>query len=451
VSIHRIVKGLDIPLAGAPLQDAVEAAPAAAHVGWVAADFPGLKPSVLVEPGARVLRGTPIVADKRNPGVVHTAPAAGVVTAVHRAERRRLLSVVIAVDADDGPARQVPLRGARAGTATAAEVRELMVASGLWTALRMRPFSRVPAADGVPHALFVTAMDTRPHAPDPAVVIKARANDFAAGVAALATLGAGTTYVCVAAGAGIEVPATDTIRVESFAGPHPAGTAGLHIATLAPVSAGRTAWHIGYQDVIALGRLLTTGELDVARVVSLAGPGAARPRLVRMRLGAALGATARLEAAAGEQRVVSGSALDGRAASEADGYLGRYHLQVTLIPEGRRRELFGWIAPGGEKFSALGVVLGAWRRRPLRLTTTRNGGGRAMVPVGAYERVMPFDILPTHFLRALITGDDESAEALGALELDEEDLALCTFVCPGKIEYGPLLRDTLERIEKASA
>lgn len=446
MSIHRIAKGLDIPLAGAPAQGTIHDAAVVSRVGWVASDFPGLKPSVAVEPGARVLRGTPLVVDKREPSLVHRAPAAGTVVAVHRGERRKLLSIVIACDGEG----QAPL--SMPATPTADDVRTLLLASGLWTALRTRPFSRVPMPSQSPHALFVTAMDTRPHAPDPAPIIAARADDFDRGVRALALLAAGTTHVCVAAGSGIGVPGLPNVRRAEFAGPHPAGTPGVHIATLAPASAARPAWHIGYQDVLALGRLLATGDIDTSRVVSLSGPGAARPRLVRVPLGASLADLTRGERAPGEQRVISGSALDGRAPDgDVEGFLGRYHLQVTLLPEGRERQLFGWIAPGRDKFSALGVVLGAWsRRRSLPLTTSTNGSPRAMVPVGAYERVMPFDVLPTHLLRALLTKDDEAAEALGALEFDEEDLALCTFVCPGKIEYGPLLRGALERIEKAS-
>jgi Na+-transporting NADH:ubiquinone oxidoreductase subunit A len=155
----------------------------------------------------------------------------------------------------------------------------------------------------------------------------------------------------------------------------------------------------------------------------------------------------------GAQRVISGSVLDGRtAAGDVHGYLGRHHVQVAVLPEGNRRELFGWIAPGRDKFSLLGVVLGAWgRRRKLPLTTTTNGGERAMVPIGAYERVLPFDLMPTFLLRALITGNTEWAEEMGCVELDEEDLALCTFVCPGKFEYGPLLRAMLTRIEHEEA
>ena len=452
MAVHQIAKGLDIPLSGAPAPD-VDDAPAPRRVALVAADFVGMKPSLLVQPGDRVLRGTPLVEDRAVPRVRHTAPAAGTVAAVHRGERRALQSIVIDVAADDGPGAQVAFAsftGAAPEALDGNAVRALLVESGLWTALRARPFSRVPAPDASPHALFVTATDTRPHAPHPQRIIAARREDFVAGVAALARLTEGTTYVCKAVGADVPVPDGVRVAVEEFGGPHPAGIPGVHIETLAPVGHHRAAWHVNYQDAIAIGRLFRTGELDVGRTITLAGPGARNPRHLRTRLGAALDDLVAGELAEGTQRVISGSALDGRtAAGDVHGYLGRYHLQVAVVPEGTEREMFGYIAPGRDKFSLFGVVLGAWgRRRPLPLTTTTNGGVRAMVPVGAYERVMPMDILPTFLLRALLMGDDEQAEALGALELDEEDLALCTFVCPGKVEYGPLLRRVLERLEK---
>jgi Na+-transporting NADH:ubiquinone oxidoreductase subunit A len=219
------------------------------------------------------------------------------------------------------------------------------------------------------------------------------------------------------------------------------------------VHPGRTVWHIGYQDVLAIGRLVATGTLEVERVISIGGPGAREPRLLRVRQGAAIDPLAATEAKPGAQRLISGSVLDGRTAhGEVEGYLGRYHRQIAIVPEGPQRELFGWIAPGAGKFSIWGVVMGHWARaRRLALTTTTNGSPRAMVPIGAFERVLPMDLMATFLLRALITRNLEWAEELGVLELDEEDLALCTFVCPGKVEYGPLLRDMLTRLEKEQA
>jgi len=450
MAVHSNRKGLDLPLAGAPALQVSEAAPSP-RVALLAADLPGLKPGLAIQVGDRVLRGQKLFEDKRIAGVSFTSPAAGTVAAIHRGERRALISVVIDVDPADGPAQQVRF-AAYSGRSVAdlevGAVRALMQECGLWTALRQRPFGHVPAADGTAEAIFVTAADSRPHAPPPSLVIDRRAEDFREGLVCLTRLDAGPVYLCTAAGEAIDAPAG--VSLEQFSGRHPSGTVGWHIHCLHPVGMERHVWHIGYQDVIALGHLLRTGILDVSRVISLAGPSVRAPRLLRTRLGASVDALVAGELQPGQHRVISGSVLDGRAASgEASGYLGRYHLQVAALPEAREREMFGYIRPGAEKFSVTGTVLGAFRRaHGFAMNTSTHGGERAMVPIGSYERVLPFDILPTFLLRALITRDDVRAQELGALELEEEDLSLATYVCPGKTEYGPLLRAALTRIEK---
>jgi Na+-transporting NADH:ubiquinone oxidoreductase subunit A len=450
VALHKIRKGLDLPLAGAPTQT-VEPAVAVRRVALLGADYPGLRPSILVQPGDRVRRAEPLFEDKKVPGVRYTAPAAGTVAAVHRGERRAFVSIVIDVDerAPDHTVRFGAFDGRPVATLAADAVRALLLESGLWTALRARPYGRVADPGTSPRSIFVTAIDTHPHAPDLAAILAGRAEDFRDGVAALAKLTAGKVFVCAGPQGELAVPDDPRIVVERFAGPHPAGTVGLHIHLLDPVDHQRHVWHAGAQDVAAVGRLFRTGELDVARVVSIAGPGALRPRLVATRLGASIDDLVRGERRPGEQRTVSGSVLGGRTAmGEAESFLGRYHQQVSIVPEITEREMFGYIMPGANKFSIWRVVVGAFGRRPLPLNTSTNGGPRAMVPIGSYERVMPMDLMPTFLLRALATKDLERAEALGALELDEEDLALCTFVDPGKTEWGPLLRDMLERLRK---
>jgi len=444
--IVRSSKGLDLPLAGEPAP-AAEAARAVTTVAVLGADFPGLKPALKVDVGDTVALGDTLFEDRQRPGVRHTAPASGTIRAVNRGERRALVSVVIDVDDSIAPRPLASFSGRPAAQLDGAAVRALLLESGLWTGLRTRPFARVPAADAEPAAVFVTAADTRPHAAPPALVIEGREQDFEAGLQSLAKL-APTVYVCV--GEGVQVAAPAGVQVVAFAGPHPAGNAGWHVHALMPVSLQRNVWTIGYQDVLALGSLVTTGRIDPARVISLAGPGVRRPRLLRTRLGASLDELADGELLAGAQRVISGSVLDGRArTTAADAYLGRHHLQLSALPEGGEREMFGYLVPGAEKFSVTRVVLGAFRRaHRFAFTTSTNGSPRAMVPIGSYERVMPFDVLPTLLLRALIIGDDPRAVELGALELDEDDLALCTYVCPGKTEYGPLLRRALDRIEK---
>lgn len=215
------------------------------------------------------------------------------------------------------------------------------------------------------------------------------------------------------------------------------------------MGAGKSVWNLNYQDVIAIGKLFTTGQLWTERVIALAGPVVEKPRLVRTRLGANLDELAAGQLQPGNNRLISGSVLGGRTAHGAYAYLGRYHPQLSCLKEGDQREFLHYLRAGVEKHSLLNVfvsrLLGGKR---FAFTTSTNGSPRAMVPVGNYEAVMPLDILPTQLLRYLIVGDTEMAQKLGALELDEEDLALCSYVCAGKYEYGPILRDNLARIEQ---
>ena len=281
------------------------------------------------------------------------------------------------------------------------------------------------------------------------MVIAEQGEAFALGQDLLAKLTRGKLYVCGAAGAELPVGSADNIHAETFAGPHPAGLAGTHIHHLDPVGPGKTVWTVGYQDVIAIGRLFLDGRLYTDRVIALGGPQVREPRLLRSRLGVDIEALCAGELAEGNNRIISGSILGGRRVQGGTSYLGRYHNQISVLREGTERELLGWLSPGANKHSNLPIYLSKLMPgKLLDMTTTTNGSERAMVPVGSYEDVMPMDVLPTQLLRALIVGDTEMAQALGCLELEEEDLALCTYVCPGKYEYGPILRDNLTRIEK---
>jgi Na+-transporting NADH:ubiquinone oxidoreductase subunit A len=435
-------RGLDLPISGKPAQS-IHSGPGIRAVGLVGEDYPGLKPTLLVREGDRVRAGQPVFEDKRTPGVRYVAPAAGVVSAIHRGAKRALRSVVIAVEGDESTTF-APL----APSADRAQVVERLAESGLWAAFRARPFSKVPTLDAEPHSIFVTAIDTNPLAADPAVVIGAHAGAFAAGVAILPRLTPGKVFVCQAPNAALPAVSGDRVVTETFAGPHPAGLPGTHIHFLDPVGPHKSVWYIGYQDVIAIGYLVTEGRLWMDRVVSVAGPAAREPRLVTTRLGADL-RDLTAEAVVGEARVISGSVFAGRALVEPINYLGRYHVQVSMLPEDRERRLFGYLSPGRRRHSVLPIYLSKWLGESgINFTTTTNGSPRGMVPVGSYERVMPLDILPTQLLRSLLVSDLETATNLGALELDEEDIALCTYACPGKYEYGPVLRSVLNQIEK---
>ncbi|MEX0703698.1 MAG: Na(+)-translocating NADH-quinone reductase subunit A [Planctomycetales bacterium] len=446
----RIKKGLDLPIAGEP-QQTVADAPRPNTVALLARDYVGMKPTMAVREGDEVRLGQPLFTDKRIPGVKYTSPATGRVVAVNRGAKRVFQSVVVELSGtgDEDPVEFRSYGDADLTQLTREQVREGLVESGLWTALRQRPFSRVPDPESVPHSLFVTAMDTNPLAADPLPIVAADEREFFYGLQVLRHLTDGPLYLCLSPGANVPGRDLGFVQVREFAGPHPAGLAGTHIHFVDPVGPRKTVWHINYPDVIAIGKLFTTGKLWTERVIALGGPGVRRPRLLRTRLGASIP-----DIAAGEfeenVRVISGSVLAGRKAGPPNDYLGRFHLQISAVPEERERVLLGWQDPGFDKFSIKRIFASAFvgRGKKFRMTTTLHGSKRAMVPIGTYERVMPLDVVPTYLLRSLIIGDTEQAQALGCLELDEEDLALCTFVCPGKYEYGPLLRRTLTLIER---
>lgn len=443
----KIKRGLDLPIAGAPGRTIVQG-PAIHSVALLGADYVGMKPTLRVQVGDRVRKGQVVFADKQCEAIHFTAPAAGVVRAIHRGEKRSFQSLVIQVDhdsADDAEAFS-PISVDQLMAYTREQVIARLLASGLWTSLRTRPFSKIPHPDTQPAALFINAMDTNPLAADPVVIIQAQREAFRVGQQVLCKL---APKVFLARAPGADIPVADTVVVEDFAGPHPAGLVGTHIHFLHPASARQVVWHLNYQDVIAIGKLFTTGRICSERVIALSGPQMASPRLIQTIAGASLGDLTTGQMKPGENRIISGSVLAGRQYSPVEAHLGRYHLMVTAVREGRERELLGYLRPGADKHSVLSVFVSALQRRKrFEFTTTTNGSPRAMVPVGAYEKVMPLDILPTHLLRYLIVGDTEMAQQLGALELDEEDLGLCTYVCPGKYEYGPILRDVLTRIEK---
>lgn len=443
----KVRRGLDLPITGTPEQVIVDG-PKARTVAVIGPDYHGMKPTMAVKVGDKIKLGGLLFTDKKTVGVRYTAPAAGTVAAINRGERRVLQSVVIDIEGDAAE----PFKSYSAAELSAAStdnIREQLNASGLWTALRTRPYSRVPALEGTPEAIFVTAIDTNPLAPDPQVVLAGKEEAFSAGLQVLAKLTEGAVYICKAPNAKIPEATGDAFKVHEFAGVHPAGLAGTHIHFLAPVSARKTVWTIGYQDVVAFGILFSEGRIETSRVVSVAGPQVEQPKLVRTRLGASLDELTAGQLKAGENRVISGSVFGGNTAAGAFAFLGRYHNQVTVLLEGTDRPFLHYMRAGFNLFSVMNIYISKLMpAKRFDFTTTTAGSERAMVPVGAYEKIMPLDILPTQLLRALIVGDTEAAQQLGCLELDEDDLALCTFVCQGKYEYGPILRDSLTQIEQ---
>ncbi|MDD5271910.1 MAG: Na(+)-translocating NADH-quinone reductase subunit A [Methylovulum sp.] len=444
-----IKKGLDIPITGEPKQ-VIENGNPIRSVAVLGMDFVGMKPTMMVSEGDRVKLGQILFSDKKNPGVNFTAPGAGIVKAINRGEKRVLQSVVIELQGDDEESF-ASYHEAELTALSAGQIKENLIVSGLWATFRTRPYGKTPAIDSTPSSIFVTAIDTSPLAADPAVIIKERSADFVNGLTVIGKLTAGKTYVCKATGSDIPT-GNATVTAAEFSGPHPAGLPSTHIHLLDPVNIEKFVWHLDYQAVMAIGALFTTGRLNVERVVALAGPTAKNPRLLRTRVGASTDDLVESELLDGvESRVISGSVLYGHQAGDWAAYLGFYSNQVSVLQEGRAREFFGWIVPGKDKYSALNVYTSSVDRKDNRkfpLTTDKNGSNRAIVPVGVYEAVMPMDILPTPLLKSLLVGDSDQAQLLGCLELIEEDVALFTFVDPGKHDFAPVLRANLTKIEK---
>jgi len=447
--MHRIKKGLDLPINGEPVQEIV-AGPEISQVAVIGFDYVGMKPTMEVQVGDKVKAGQLLFTDKKNEGVRYLSPGAGEVVAVNRGQKRVFQSVVVQLDGSDDSVTFDSFADTKFDDLTREQVRDLLVESGLWSAFRTRPYSHVPTIDSSPSSIFVTAIDTNPLAVNPAIVIQEAERDFEYGLQIIRHLTDGSVHLCKAPGVILPGVGLPFVKTHEFDGPHPAGLAGTHIHMVDPVGPNKTVWHVNYQDVIAIARLVLTGQLDLQRVISIAGPSVKTPKIVRTRLGACLDDLTDGELNGENNRIISGSVLSGRNAIAPFNFLGRYHLQVSALAEGTEREFLGWQKPGFNKFSVKKIFASAFNGKSdnFNFTTSTEGSKRAMVPIGSYEQVMPLDVVPTFLLRSLIVEDTEQSQALGCLELDEEDLALCTFVCPGKYEYGPILRKNLTRIEK---
>ena len=423
-----IARGLDLELGQAPGTSPIERIDTD-HVALEPADYHGLTLRPLVSVGDIVSRGQSLLVDRHHPEIVCTSFASGRVIKVERGPRRALVRIVLAVEGDRE--REYPRR---TDAPPAADVRELLQSSGLWTSIRTRPFERIPAPGSKPRALFVTAIDTEPLAPDPAVVLSTRQEDFAAGLRALSVLPNEQTWVCVAAGADIDVPESADIKRVEFSGPHPAGLPGTHVhAAGMTITRDPDLWHIGYQDVAAFGRFLTEGRVDERRILSVAGFGIDQPRLVSVAPGAEITAFGVPEPSR-DQRVLAGPPTLGRPAGP---FAGRFHRQITVLA--------GTQGVRGVRALQKQVI----RRLTGEVARASRSGG--MLPVETFERVWPYQTPPSLLLRALLIGDPEDATRLGCLGLAEDDLALLSLVCPAGIDYGSALRRTLDQIEREEA
>ncbi len=448
MGLTKIKKGLNVPIIGAPEQK-ISGEKKAGTVALVGYDYVGMKPTLQVSVGDKVKIGQLLFTDKKVAGLNYTSPAGGTVTAINRGAKRVFESIVIQCDDKEDAITFDSYKEDQLAELDPEKVKSNLIKSGLWTALRARPFGKVADPNGTPNSIFITAIDTNPLAPSMEKVLEGNEDDFKNGLKVISRLTEGKLYLCKAPGASIPTTELNTLSVEEFAGPHPAGNVGTHIHFLDPVNRNRTVWHIDAQDVVAAGKLFTTGKLFLERIIALTGPSMKTPRLVKTRLGASIDDMVDGELKDGNLRVISGSVIAGRKAMGAVAYLGRYHNQVCALEEAHKRRFFGWLSPGFNIFSVKRIMASSlFFKKKFNFDTDINGGKRSVFPGGSYERVMPMDFEITYLLRSLMVNDLEEAENLGCLELCEEDLALCSFVSPSKIEYGPVLRRNLTIIEK---
>lgn len=450
MSVIKIKKGLNLPITGSlPKIENISETKKVTKVALLGDDYIGMKPSFEVKEGDVVKLGQLLFNDKKTPGVKYTAPAAGKVVEINRGEKRKFLSIVIQIEGND----EITFENFSEGNLLELgreKVQKVLIDSGMWTSIKSRPFGKVAAPRTTPHSIFVNLMDTSPLAPPMDLILKGNENHLVNGVKVLRNLTEGKIFICKSPKLSLNNFEIKNTEIHDFDGPHPAGLVGTHIHMLDPVSRNKTVWYIGLQDVIAIGKLFTSGKLDFERVISIAGPGAKNPKVVKTRMGASISEIINGETISGEIRPIAGSVLNGYDASqEGYGYLGKFHQTVSLIAEGTERKFLGWLLPGSNVFSITNAFLAAmFKGKKFNLTTSTNGNERAMVPIGNYEQVTPLDIVPTYLLRALAVDDVEEAEKLGCLEIEEEDLALCTVVCSSKIDHGKNLRRNLTLIEK---
>lgn len=449
----KLKKGLDLPIIGAPNQDKIHQK-SVKSIAVNGLDYIGLKPKMLVAEGDHVKCGQALFEHKASPEIKYVAPASGVVKAINRGARRVLETIIIELDDKQETVKFDKYTAAKLAKIGREKIQKNLYKSGLWTSFRTRPYSKVPAANTAPHSIFVTAMDSEPLAADAAAIIHAAQDDFDCGIEIINQLTDGKTFICHDDKDNVGITSLDNldnVEYHHFSGPHPSGLAGTHIHFLDPIFGDKTVWTIGYQDVIAMGRLFVSGTLNAERIIAITGPSALAPKLIKTQLGANIDELLEGEVADDKAyRAISGSVLTGYKAEGKFAYLGRYHRQICLLEIDESQELLGWLTTSTKKYAFNNVHLSSFFRKKLKFpfSTKIHGSPRALVPFGSYERVMPMDILTTQLLRAILIKDTDAAQKLGVMEFDEEDLALCSFICHSKYEYGEALRASLEQIEK---
>jgi len=443
----QIRKGKDIKLKGAARKEIVELAPPQ-KVAVQPRDFRGLKLQPAVKAGDAVKVGTPLLKDKTHPDIKIVSPVSGKVIAVNRGDKRLLLEIIIESDGQRNAETFRKFNSDELKSVSREDIIKTLLDGGLWPVFRQRPFSKVADPHLSPKSIFVQGMNTEPLALDVDFLLERSEKEFQTGLDIIKKLTGGAVHLCVSAHAKSKaLTAAQTVQIHRFSGPHPAGNVSTHIHHIDPVKKGDVVWHIGAQDVLRVAALFLNGIYPSDRVVAVTGEGAERRCYVKTVEGASMSSILEGNLKA-DMRYISGSVLAGTRVDQ-QGYLGFYDSQVTVIPEGGKRKLLGWLTPGFDSYSFSKTFVASFLpEKEVGLDTDTNGSERAIVLNHIYDEYVPLDIMTFFLLRAVLAGDIEECEKLGILECDEEDFALCSFACPSKVEVGEIIRRGLDLIEK---
>lgn len=438
----KLKKGLNIRIAG-QAEKSIEKFINPILYAVKPTDFPNLIPKLNVRAGEKVLAGSPLFHDKKRPEILFTSPVSGKVISIDRGDQRKLLEIVVEKNGEEF----IDFGKVEINSMNSEFVKKVLQISGLWPAIRQRPYHIVARPSDIPKAVFVSAFDSAPLAPDYNFILENSSfSEFRSGITALSKL-AGKPVNLVLNGQGQQADVLQNLNdanIHYFSGPHPSGNVGVHIHHLDPVNKGEVVWYVNFQDVFTIGRLFEEGRYRPEKIIALTGSEVLKGQYYRVTAGASISEFIRDNVKPGHLRFISGNVLTGTRL-KPDGYLGYYDSQFTVIPEGDYSEFFGWIKPGLDKYSFYRIFASKFfPRKSYRLDTNLHGGERAFVLTGKYEQVVPMDIFPMQLFKAILAEDIDNMENLGIYEVAEEDLALCEFICPSKIEIQSIVRKGLD-------
>jgi Na+-transporting NADH:ubiquinone oxidoreductase subunit A len=447
--VIRIKRGLDIKLQG-KAKDVFTKADLPDLFAVFPDDFHGIRPKVVVKEGETVKVGSVLFYDKKNPDIKVVSPASGTILAVNRGEKRKVINILIQ---SDGLFESIELERINPADYNANQVKKFLLDSGFWPFIKQRPYDIVANPEDTPKAIFISGFDSAPLAPDYDFILVGKNEDFQMGIDVLSKLVLGKIHV----GINVERASkifrdTKNIEIHEFKGPHPAGNVGVQIHHISPINKGEVVWTLNPQDVIGIGKAFRKGKIDFSRCVVLAGCAVKKPAYYKSVFGASITNIVKDNVVQNEKvRYISGNPLTGKQIM-ADGFLGAYDSQITIIPEGDNYEFVGWIKPRLDKFSVNRSYF-SWlmRNKEYCLNTNLNGGERAFIMSGEYDKVFPMDILPEFLVKAILAKDIDKMEQLGIYEVAPEDFALCEFVCTSKIETQRIVREGLDFLRRELA